>query len=139
MDVFERATLLATHFHDGQKYGDKPYIYHLNQVVASVIKKWGTHNKDILAVAILHDILEDTPITEEELIRAVGRDVTKYVVALSKKKDELYEDYIVRVKEFHYSKEVKIHDTLCNLTESIMSDSAYRVKKYSNQLQMSVK
>lgn len=42
-------------------------------------------------------------------------------------------------EEFHYSKEVKIHDTLCNLTEAIMADYAYRVKKYSNQLQLLVK
>lgn len=139
MNVYEKAHNLANLHHKGQMYGDKPYIYHLNAVVQSIERKWGTHNKDLLAIAVLHDILEDTDCTEQELIDVVGKDITKCVVALTKRDGEDYDKYIYRVKEFHYSKEVKIHDTLCNLTESIMADSAYRVKKYSNQLNLLVK
>lgn len=137
-DVFEIAYELAEKYHAGQMYGDRPYLYHLNAVVESIKRKWGDGNKALLAVAVLHDILEDTDCTEEILKEAVGKDVTKFVVALTKVDGENYENYIYRVREFHYSKEVKIHDTLCNLTESIMADSAYRVKKYSNQLQLLV-
>lgn len=138
-DVYDVAYNLAYRYHDGQQYGDHPYTYHLLAVVESVRRKWGDGNRALLAVAILHDILEDTKLTEAELIEAVGKDITKCVVALSKVDGEKYDDYIYRVKEYHYSKEVKIHDTLCNLTESIIADSAYRVKKYSNQLQLLVK
>jgi len=138
-DVFEVAYGLAEKWHAGQMYGDKSYMYHLDIVVESIKRKWGDGNRALLAVAVLHDILEDTDLTEEELKAHVGKDITKFVVALSKIEGEAYEHYIYRVKEYHYSKEVKIHDTLCNLTESIMADSAYRVKKYSNQLQLLVK
>ena len=138
-DVFDIAYGLAEKWHAGQMYGDQSYMYHLNAVVESIKRKWGDGNRALLAVAILHDILEDTDLTEEELKLLVGKDITKCVVALTKVDGEQYEHYIYRVKEFHYSKEVKIHDTLCNLTESIMADSAYRIKKYSNQLQMLVK
>lgn len=138
-DVFEKAYELALKYHEKQLYGDKPYIYHIDSVVDSIVRKWGNGNKDLLAIAALHDIIEDTEVTESDLIAFVGKDVTKCVVALTKLPNEAYDTYIHRVKEFHYSKEVKIHDTLCNLTESIMSDSAYRVKKYSNQLQLLVK
>lgn len=137
-DVYEVAYALADKYHAGQMYGDFPYIYHLTAVVDSIKRKWGDGNRDLLAIAILHDILEDTSLSEEELKKAVGKDICKCVVALTKVDGEKYEEYIYRVKEFHYSKEVKIHDTLCNLTESIMADSAYRVKKYSNQLQLLV-
>lgn len=139
-DVYEKAYNLAFKYHSGQEYGDKDYFqYHLIGVVESIIRKWGDGNRDLMAVAILHDILEDTDLTEQELRKVVGKDVTKCVVALTKQEGEQYDAYIHRVKEFHYSKEVKIHDTLCNLTESIMSDSAYRVKKYSNQLNLLVR
>ncbi len=138
-DVFDIAHGLACEYHAGQKYGDDPYIVHIDEVVESIIKKWGIGNRSLMAVAALHDILEDTHLTEAELRKAVGKDITKYVVALSKVDGESYDDYIVRVKEFHYSKEVKIHDTLCNLTRSIMADSAYRVKKYSKQLDLLVR
>lgn len=138
-NVYEKAIELSLEKHNGQMYGDKPYSYHIEAVVGSVQRKWGHHNKDILAIAALHDILEDTDTTEQQLIELVGKDVTKCVVALTKREGEAYDAYIHRVRELHYSKEVKVHDTLCNLTESIMSDSAYRVKKYSNQLQLLVK
>lgn len=137
-NVFDIAKELAEKYHADQKYGDKPYMYHLNAVVESVKRKWGDGNRALLAVAILHDILEDTDCTEVTLQNKVGKDITKYVIALSKIEGEEYSNYIYRVKEFHYSKEIKIHDTLVNLTESIMADSAYRVKKYSNQLQLLV-
>lgn len=138
--VFEKACQLAKKYHKDQKYGEQDYYdYHLMNVTRSIVHKWGEGNQDLLAIAILHDILEDTDLTEQELRKVVGKDVTKCVVALTKMEGEQYDAYIHRVKEFHYSKEVKIHDTLCNLTESIMSDSAYRVKKYSNQLQLLVK
>ncbi len=137
-NVFDVAYELAQKYHKHQKYGDMPYITHIDEVIASLSQKWGTGNKDLLAIAALHDIIEDTELSSEDLQELVGKDVTKCVVALSKVEGEKYEDYIHRVKEYHYSKEVKVHDTLCNLIHSIRADSAYRVKKYSNQLQLLV-
>lgn len=137
-NAFEVARMLAYRKHSGQKYGNQPYFYHLMSVVESVAKKWGWENKDILSVAVLHDILEDTDLTFEELVEEVGKDIATYVKALSKVEGEEYMDYIERCREHHYTKEVKIHDTLCNLTESIMADNKKRVKKYANQLQLLV-
>jgi (p)ppGpp synthase/HD superfamily hydrolase len=138
-DVVDIAWDLAIKHHAGQMYGDKPYIYHLEAVVSSIVKKWGLVNRALIAIAILHDILEDTDLIEPELKKKVGKDITKCVVAVSKVEGEPYDQYIYRVREFHYSKEVKIHDTLCNLIESIMADSAHRVRKYTNQLQLLVR
>lgn len=138
INVFEVARVLAYRKHAGQMYGDKPYSYHLSAVVESVARKWGWHNKDILAIAVLHDVREDTNLTYDELVAAVGKDIARCVENVTKREDEDYHAYIERVKSDHYSKEVKIHDTLCNLTESIMADSKNRVKKYANQLQLLV-
>ena len=135
-DVFEVAYELAQHYHFGQMYGSKPYMYHIDAVINSVKRKWGEHNRDILAIAALHDIIEDTKMTEELLTNLVGKDVTRCVVALSKLEGEDYLAYIFKVRQHHYSKEVKIHDTLVNLTESIMADSKSRVKKYAKQLDL---
>lgn len=137
-NVFEIAKELAALKHAGQMYGAMPYMYHLNAVVTSVANKWGWENRSILAVAILHDILEDTDLTYEELVSAVGKDIAVYVKGLTKIEGEEYHAYIERCREHHYTKEVKIHDTLCNLTESIKADSRSRVKKYANQLQLLV-
>lgn len=135
---FTRARALAEHHHYGQMYGEKPYMYHIDSVIASVKAKWGVYNTTILAVAALHDIIEDTDVTEGYLLQHFSKDIVRPVVALTKLDGEDYAMYIERVKGSHYSKEVKVHDTLCNLTESVMADSKSRVRKYTTQLQMLV-
>lgn len=137
-DIYQKAYALAQFYHAGQKYGDKDYMWHLEDVVNSLKQKWGEHNKELLAVGILHDILEDTDCTYEILVERTNKDVARYVFALTKPKGDLddtqYLHYLLGCKEHHYTKEAKIHDTLRNLTVSIMADSRRRVKKYSRQL-----
>lgn len=61
-----------------------PYMLHLMetaQIVATM-----TEDEDILAAAILHDVLEDTNVSEVELREAVGGHVTDLVLAVSENK-----------------------------------------------------
>jgi (p)ppGpp synthase/HD superfamily hydrolase len=63
VDTVEHAKKLASSKHDGQRYGDKPYTVHL-EAVANIAKHWGYFAE---AIAWLHDILEDTEMTEDDL------------------------------------------------------------------------
>ena len=63
----------ANHFDDD----GKPYIHHLIQVVD--ILKVITKDKDILCAAWLHDTLEDTKTTHEELIQEFGQKIADLV------------------------------------------------------------
>ena len=45
-----------------------------------------TEDEDVLAAAVLHDVLEDTSVTEEELRETVGGHVTELVLAVSENK-----------------------------------------------------
>lgn len=72
----------AVSAHGDQKYGDQPYWVHLDEVAALA-----EHLRAPLAVqvaAFLHDILEDTDTSEEELRAAFGEEVTSLVVAVTK-------------------------------------------------------
>jgi len=78
-----KAKEFATKKHEGQKrkFNGKPYITH-PQAVADLVKKFGG-NHEMQAAAFLHDTLEDTDTTEEELRQEFGDVVTDYVMELT--------------------------------------------------------
>lgn len=86
MNLLEDALCFATKKHEGQtrKGGVLPYILHPVEVAAIV----GTLTEDqvILAAAVLHDTLEDTETTYEELEQRFGKRVADLVAAESEKK-----------------------------------------------------
>lgn len=125
------AKTIAMKFHAGQMYGEYPYWHHLLQVAESV----KVENDDRLkAIAWLHDILEDTKCTKEILYALFEDNIVDAVIAISKVEGESKEDYIAKVKKNSLALTVKMHDTLCNLKESLIRRDMKRVKKYSNQL-----
>ena len=76
-----RAREFAIERHGTQRYGDRPYADHLTQVVAVLID-FG-FSGPYLCAAWLHDVLEDTPTTLEEIRREFGPEVAKLVDAVS--------------------------------------------------------
>lgn len=64
-----RARALALRHHGDQRYGDKPYAYHLEQV-AAVLTRFSLGTPELLAAAWLHDVLEDTGATAADLAAA---------------------------------------------------------------------
>lgn len=79
-----RAARFATAAHEGQlrKYVNEPYIYHPARVAARVsLLSWAT--PVMVAAAYLHDTIEDTGVTFEELSQAFGEDVALLVNELT--------------------------------------------------------
>lgn len=64
-----------------RKYTNQPYIVHPIEV-ASIVRTV-PHTDAMLAAALLHDVLEDTKITEHELRREFGDEITDLVVWLT--------------------------------------------------------
>ena len=81
-----QATRLAAQAHDGayRKGGKMPYLLHVMET-AEIVGTM-TEDEDVLAAAVLHDVLEDTSVTEEELRETVGGHVTELVLAVSENK-----------------------------------------------------
>ena len=81
-----QATRLAAQAHDGayRKGGRAPYLLHVMET-AEIVGTM-TEDEDVLAAAVLHDVLEDTSVTEEELRETVGGHVTGLVLAVSENK-----------------------------------------------------
>lgn len=63
-----RARRFALVAHGDQKYGEHPYSYHLG-AVADIARPWGDVTE---AVAWLHDVVEDTPVSGYEVWETFG-------------------------------------------------------------------
>jgi hypothetical protein len=98
-DYVQRAEALAREAHaaDLDKH-EQPYVGHLERVVAGVLAEG--HGPEAVAVAWLHDLLEDHPEYHEGDLLALGLPVA--VVAaieiLTRPLGVTYADYIERVK-----------------------------------------
>lgn len=111
MKTLEDALLLAVEVHRGQrdKYGT-PYILHPLRVMAQVetpVEKM---------VAVLHDVLEDSDLTAEDLKESgYPPAVVQAVEHLTKRPGEAYEPYIQRLRPHPLARRVKLADLYDNM------------------------
>lgn len=101
-DFYNKALFYAAAAHDGQLYAGLPYVIHVCMVAAEVMaadKKEPLSNiKDAVQIALLHDVLEDTPITENEMLQNFVPAVVHGVDLLTKKEGQPLEDYLSGIK-----------------------------------------
>ena len=88
-DLVDRAWLFARAAHEGNRSRGKTRIEH-PVAVATLLMQEGADD-DLLAAALLHDVLEDTTVGRAELETAFGKDIAELVAQLSE--DSSVEDY----------------------------------------------
>jgi (p)ppGpp synthase/HD superfamily hydrolase len=116
----ERALMVAEKAHSNQTYDIYPYMYHIRQVV-KIAEELG-YDESIIIACTLHDTLEDTPLSFNDIKKAFGKEVAEIVYCVT---DELGRDRKEK-KEKTYPKiqanwkatVVKICDRIANLSHS---------------------
>lgn len=111
--LVQHAESIARSAHDGQvdKSGN-PYIGHLSRVAARVSTPAG---REAEVVAWLHDVVEDTETTLEELRRnGIPERIVTAIEAITKRSGESRGDYLQRVKSNALAVEVKAADVADN-------------------------
>ena len=85
VDVIQKAKNFAFEKHKNQKKADgiTPFTLHLEGVV-NRLKNIGITNKEVLSTAWLHDTLEHTKTTFDELNEIFGNKIAVMVLSLSK-------------------------------------------------------
>lgn len=133
-----KAYSLAYRYHLGQK--DKagaPYIAHVCRVAERMT------TDDERAVAYLHDVLEDTILTEDDLRAEFPPHIVDAVVALTHQGFESYNGYIARVKLNSLARAVKISDLIDNSNLSrlpvVTMKDINRQEKYNRALKFLMK
>lgn len=83
LDAIDRAIAFSVKAHEGQKRSSgEEYVCHPLSV-AAILVELGMDSETIEA-ALLHDVLEDTPVTPEEMTREFGAQVTALVDGVTK-------------------------------------------------------
>ena len=132
--MLELALSIATEAHGGQfdKAGID-YIEHPIFVASQV------DSEEEKAVALLHDVIEDSSVTAEELLNAgLPETVVTAVQILSKKKGQDYQTYLKTVKSNPLARVVKLADLKHNSDllrlETITDKDLERLEKYKKAI-----
>lgn len=83
IDLLKQAYIVAREAHDGQmRSSGEPYITHPVAVALNLAKMHLDH--ETLMAALLHDVIEDTPVTKDQLAELFGHTVAELVEGVSK-------------------------------------------------------
>lgn len=126
------ALAFAAHKHRDQRRKDliaSPYINHPIGLANVLANEAGVDDERILIAAVLHDTIEDTETTEQELIREFGNEVAVIVLevtddkTLSKaERKQLQIEHAATISQ--QAKLVKLADKICNLRDIVNSSPA---------------
>lgn len=114
--------------HGDQKYGKDPYSVHLKAVAQLVYTMMPTLTEGwvdtVIAAAFLHDALEDTDATPEEIRGMFGQETLEIVQACTKTEEDLcrrcaFKRTVKSLKDVPFALGVKLADRLANMTKSL--------------------
>ncbi|WDU45995.1 HD domain-containing protein [Taylorella equigenitalis] len=130
-ELVKKARDLAYKLHSNQvDISGAPYVNHLKFVAQQLLD----YSEIVQAVAWLHDSVEDTDITIEEISDMFGTEVAQAVEAITKRHKEKYKDYITRVKNNNIARVVKLADLEHNMDlgrlKVITDSDLRRLQKY---------
>ena len=130
-DLLTKALEIAIEAHEGQfrKDGKTPYIEH-PMAVAAAFEKDREHADVLQAIAVLHDVIEDSDFTSQDLLdRGIPTEVVDNVVVLTHKPEDSYLNYIIKFQGHPLAAVVKIEDIKHNM-KSLGPDSKTKKDKY---------
>src|SRR5690606_32558631 len=83
MNVIEKAIIVATKAHTGQyrKLTDTPYVTHPLTVGMILLKS--NYRDEVVAAGILHDTVEDTPLSINDIEQQFGSEIAELVAGCS--------------------------------------------------------
>ena len=126
MNIADAAKEFAVAQHGPQKYGDRPYSYHLAQV-SQVLAEFGyAGDEAIMAAAWLHDTLEDTPTTYEMLVSEFGKETADIVRAVTSEPGgnrlDRFRKTALKIQSNKKALIVKLADRIANTEASLQSN-----------------
>ncbi|MBR7890328.1 HD domain-containing protein [Burkholderia multivorans] len=125
MNKLIAAIAFAADRHRNQRRKDEeasPYINHPIALADVLANEVGIEDERVIVAAVLHDTIEDTETTEQELLRLFGKDVADIVVEVTDDKS-LPKETRKRLQVEHAAhisrraKLVKLADKICNLRD----------------------
>ena len=124
-------SIASQSFEEKKDKGGEPYILHCLEVMNNISEKDDTYR----IVAVLHDLVEDTNWTIDNLLN-VGFTIetVKAIACLTHNKGESYDDYILRISGNKIATVVKLadleHNSCITRLKGIDNIDLTRMEKY---------
>jgi (p)ppGpp synthase/HD superfamily hydrolase len=138
------AVMFAIEAHGDQrrKYTGEPYVTHTIHV-ANILEKEVSHTTEMIVAAILHDVVEDTPVTLRDIKEKFGDTVAEYVHYCTNvsEKDDGNRAFRKKMDADHFSlgpaesQTIKIADLLSNAESIIKHDQKFFHKAFKHEKQ----
>lgn len=145
MSMLESAIRLTVRAHSGQldKVGN-PFILHPLQVMFAAEEEYKKNPpadyslEEIMTAAVLHDVVEDTLITRNEILRLFGVRIHQLVDGVTRREGEVYKDFILRAKRDPGSRFLKRVDVKINLgrIDQLPVEERSIRRRYENALEV---
>jgi guanosine-3',5'-bis(diphosphate) 3'-pyrophosphohydrolase len=133
---WHEAAAMAARVHQNQKRKDRkktPYFSHPARVALTVAVKFGCTDEKILAAAFLHDVLEDTLVDYDDLLRKFDKEIADIVAALSKdsrlvepEREKKYDEELAKASwKTMLIKLADVHDNLADATDDEIREKMF--------------
>jgi len=130
MDIIEKSLQIALEAYAGKKdKAGKTYILHPLRIMGTM------ETEEEMSVALLHDVIEDSEFTAEDLLaQGIPDNIVDAVSLLSKVDEESYEQFIKKILSNKLASKIKKADIEDNINvlrlDVLQSIDIERIKKY---------
>ena len=134
-DLTKKALMISFDAHKDQT--DKsgmPYVYHPFHLAEQMDDEYST------CVALLHDVVEDTDITLDELLKEFPSKVTEAIALMTHDDNVPYLDYVAKIKQNPIAAKVKLadlkHNSDLSRLDKVDENALKRVAKYQKAIKL---
>ena len=128
-----RAYEVAYEAHAGQTRDEgTPYIAHPIRVAVSIVDELKIYSPTLVCSALLHDVIEDSDITREDIGKVFGEPVAEVVWLLTKLEEVALSEYLARIEAAAHTGApiVKLCDRLDNLRSVVDTHRLEKKRRY---------
>jgi len=133
LSMVGRAYEMARSAHDGQMRDEgTPYILHPIRVATVLSEELALYSCELTCAALLHDVVEDSDVTRDEIEAEFGHTVARIVWLLTKLPEVSLPAYLAAIERASDIKApvVKLCDRLDNLRFLMRSPKAEKKRRY---------
>jgi (p)ppGpp synthase/HD superfamily hydrolase len=130
--LVRRAYEVAETAHRGQMRDEgTPYIVHPVRVAASLVDELAIYSPELICGALMHDVIEDSPVTRDEIAEAFGEEIAEVVWLLTKLEEVTLPNYLAAIEASGTGATiVKLCDRLDNLRFLSHSPKVEKIHRY---------
>ena len=129
----QHAYEIAQVAHSGQRRDEgTPYIVHPVRVAVSLVDELNLYSPTLVCSALLHDVIEDSDVTREDIERMFDEEIAEIVWLLTKLEEVSLREYLGRIEAAAHTGApiVKLCDRLDNMRSVIDTPKLEKKRRY---------